>query len=241
MKIAETEKEIFPLSMLEKISSIIVKKFIKADYIRPEDYEDFVQTLKMRYLSNKEKIEGKFKADSLPQTYMSSVLKNMTLEELRSGKKYKERSAEYEKSVLRQGDKDTSLSPENRTVIENEKKHLQRVMLSLGKDRAKVLLGCKMVQRLSVTKQEFEDYLCGRPSNGAEEYLKVSPSDQNQDIYQKLCIITNAVEGKNNKPDAFRLWLNKKTEQIIARLNSGNVSRYDSETFGILLEAVYNN
>jgi hypothetical protein len=241
MKISETEKEVFPLSMLEKISSIIVKKFIKAGYIKPDDYQDFTQTLKTRYLSSRERIEGRFKADSLPQTYMSSVLKNMMLEELRVDKKYKERSMEYEKNAMRQGDRDTSLSPENRAVIENEKKHLHRVFLSLGKDRAKVLLGCKMIQRLEVTKQEFDDYLNGRPSNGAEKYLRVSKEDQNQDVYQKLCVIINLVENKNNKPDAFRLWLNKKTEQIIARLNAGKISRYDGETFGILLEAVYEN
>ncbi|MBQ9213882.1 MAG: hypothetical protein IJ150_08090, partial [Bacteroidales bacterium] len=129
--------------------------------------------------------------------------------------------------------------PENQAVIENEKKHLQKVFLSLGKDRAKVLLGCKMIQRLKVTKEEFEDYLDGRPSKGSEKYLEVSNDDQNRDIYEKLCIIINLVEDKNNKPDAFRLWLNKKIEQIIARLNSNNISKYDNETFGILLEAVY--
>ena len=230
---------VFPLEMLEKVSSIIVKKFIKAGYITPDDYQDFTQTLKMRYLSGREKIEGRFKADSLPQTYMSSVLKNMLLEELRSGKRYKERSKEYEKAALREGEKDRALSPEEKAVVENEKKHLQRVFLTLGRHRAKVLLGCKMVQRLPVTGEEFEDYLEGRPSNGAENYLKVLPTDQNQDIYQKLCMITNLVEQKDNKPDAIRLWLGKKIEQIIARLNSGRSSRYDTETFGILLEAAY--
>ncbi len=235
----ETKKDVFPLSMLEKISSIIVKKFIKAGYLTPEDYQDFSQTLKTRYLSNKEKIEGKFKADSLPQTYMSSVLKNMVLEELRTDKKYKERYMEYEKNMMRLGEKDSSISPENQAVIENEKKHLQKVFLSLGKDRAKVLLGCKMIQRLRVTKEEFEDYLDGRPSKGSEKYLEVSNEDQNRDVYEKLCIIINLVEAKNNKPDAFRLWLNKKIEQIIARLNANNISKYDNETFGILLEAVY--
>ena len=237
--VKDTSGEKFPLEMLEKISSIIVKKFIKAGYITPDDYQDYNQTLKTRYLTNREKIEGKFKADSLPQTYMSSVLKNMMLEELRSGKKYKERSQEYEKAALLSGEKDRSLSPEERAVIENEKKHLQRVFLSLGKHRAKVLLGCKMIQRLKITDSEFEDYLDGRASNGAEKYLDFLPGEQNQDIYQKLCMITNLVEGKDNKPDAIRLWLGKKIEQIIMRLNSGSVSKYDAETFGILLEAAY--
>ena len=146
---------------------------------------------------------------------------------------------EYEKNMMRLGEKDSSISPENQAVIENEKKHLQKVFLSLGKDRAKVLLGCKMIQRLRVTKEEFEDYLDGRPSKGSEKYLEVSNEDQNRDVYEKLCIIINLVEEKNNKPDAFRLWLNKKIEQIIARLNANNISKYDNETFGILLEAVY--
>ncbi|MBQ3691191.1 MAG: sigma-70 family RNA polymerase sigma factor [Bacteroidales bacterium] len=239
MRITENAEEVFPLQMLEKITSITVKNFIKAGYIGPEDYQDFTQTLKMRYLSAKERIEGKFKSDSLPQTYMSSVIKNMMLEELRAGKKYKERSIEFQKAAIIKGDKDDSLSPENRTVIENEKKHLQKVFLTLGKDRAKVVMCCKMVWKIKVTDLEFRDYLQGRDSNGAEKYLDFDDKEQNQDIYQRLCMITNLVENKNNKPDAVRLWLSKKIEQVITRLNANRISKYDAETFGILLEETY--
>jgi hypothetical protein len=53
-------------------------------------------------------------------------------------------------------------------------------------------------------------------------------------------MITNLVENKENKSDAIRLWLNKKIEEkILPRLNSNHVSKYDMETFGILLEATY--
>ena len=240
MKVVDNSTEQFTLSMLDNISSIIVKKYIRCQYISPDDFDDYAQTLRTRYLANKEKIEGKFKGDSQPKTYMSAVLMNMMKEELRSSTKYKKRTAEFEKVAVKQGDEDNSISPENRTVIENEKKHLQRVFLTLGKERAKILMCCKMVFKIKVTDKDFEEYLDGRPSNGAENYLTFSEDDQSKDIYQKLCMITNLVENKENKSDAIRLWLNKKIEEKrLPRRNCNHVSKYDMETFGILLEATY--
>jgi hypothetical protein len=96
-----------------------------------------------------------------------------------------------------------------------------------------------MVWKIKVTDLEFRDYLQGRDSNGAEKYLDFDDKEQNQDIYQRLCMITNLVENKNNKPDAVRLWLSKKIEQVITRLNANRISKYDAETFGILLEETY--
>lgn len=239
MKIARDSESQFPLSMLETISSIIVKQYIGDRRIDPEDYDDFTQTLKTRYLASKDRIEAKFRGDSQPQTYMSAVLNNMLREEIRTYDRHKQRSDEFEKVAMQSGETDNSISPEDRAIIENEKKNLRRVFLTLGKNRAKVLLCCKMVFRLKVTDEDLDEYLNGRPSNGAEKFIEVSDSDQNQDIYQKLCQVTNLVEGKDNKSDAIRLWLSKQIDQIITRLNSNGISKYNLETFGILLEETY--
>ena len=99
----------------------------------------------------------------------------------------------------------------------------------------------KKINRLQVTDEEFAEYLDGRPDNGAHQYLN-APADveaANKDIYARLCQITNLVEGSQNKPDAIRIWLGNKIDQIIKRMNSGSRSKYDSDSLAILMELMY--
>ena len=227
----------FSTELLNKITSIIVKKFIRSGGIDPDDYDDMTQTLRAKYLAKKEHIESLYKGEAQPQTYMSSVLRMMMLEVLRQSQKSKVDTVDIEKATNTEFDR--SPSPEQKAIIENEKGHFQRVMATMGKDRAKIMMCLKKINRLRVTPQDFDDYLDGRPDNGARKYLEDDVEAHNKDIYASLCNITNLVEGSQNKPDAIRIWLGNKTDQIIKRMNSGNRSKYDNDSLAILLELMY--
>ncbi len=230
---------VFSTELLNKITSILVKRFISAGSLTPDDYDDMVQTLRTRYLAKKEHIESLYKGDAQPQTYMTSVLRMMLLEELRSMNKSRIATEELDSDEYHLEKPDRSISPEQQAIIENEKHHLQMVLMTLGKDRAKVTLCLKMQNRITPTPRDWTDYLNGRPSNGAEKFLDFDEQEHNKDIFARLCNITNLVEGAANKPDAIRIWLSTKTEQIIKRLNATGKSKYDPETLGILLECTY--
>ncbi|MCQ2250977.1 MAG: hypothetical protein MJZ66_07695 [Bacteroidales bacterium] len=229
----------FSTELLNKITSILVKRFISAGSLTPDDYDDMVQTLRTRYLAKKSHIESLYKGDAQPQTYMTSVLRMMLLEELRNMQKTKIATEDIDSEGYHLEKPDRSLSPEQQAIIDNEKQHLQRVMMTLGKDRAKILMCLKMQYRIPVSQLEWLDYLNGRQANGAEEYLKFGEQELNKDIFARLCNITNLVEGAQNKPDAIRIWLSTKIDQITKRMNATGKSKYDSETLGILMECMY--
>lgn len=229
----------FSTELLNKITSIIVKKFIRSGGIDPDDYDDMTQTLRAKYLAKKEHIESLYKGEAQPQTYMSSVLRMMMLEVLRQSQKYKVDTVDIEKATITEFDR--SPSPEQKAIIENEKKHFLRVMATMGKDRAKIMMCLKKINRLRITDEDFAEYLDGRPDNGARQLLNATDDAEaaNKDIYARLCQIANLVEGSQNKPDAIRIWLGNKTDQIIKRMNAGNRSKYDNDALSILLELMY--
>ncbi len=229
----------FSTELLNKITSILVKRFISSGSIPPDDYDDVTQNLRARYLAKKSHIESLYKGDAQPQTYMTSVLRMMLLEELRQMQRNRIVTEDIDAEGYHLEKPDRALSPEQKAIIENEKNHLSRVMLTMGKDRAKILMGLKMQYRIRITGQDFADYLAGRPSNGAEQYLEFSEMEHNKDINQRLCNITNLVEGAQNKPDAIRIWLSTKLDQIIKRMNATGKSKYDPESIGILMECMY--
>ena len=229
----------FSTELLNKITSIIVKKFIRSGGVAPEDYDDMTQTLRAKYLAKKEHIESLYKGEAQPQTYMSSVLRMMMLEVLRASQKSKVDTVDIEKATITEFDR--SPSPEQKAIIENEKNHFRRVMATMGKDRAKIMMCLKKINRLHVSDEDFCQYLDGRPDNGARQYLNDESDVEaaNKDIYARLCQITNLVEGSQNKPDAIRIWLGNKIDQIIKRMNTGSHSKYDNESLAILLELMY--
>lgn len=229
----------FSTELLNKITSILVKRFISTGSISPDDYDDVVQNLRARYLTKKAHIESLYKGDAQPQTYMTSVLRMMLLEELRSMQKTRIVTETMDAEGYQLEKPDRALSPEQKAIIENEKQHLRRVLMTMGKDRAKILLGLKMQYRIKVTDDDWTQYLNGREPNGADKFLDFGESEHNKDINARLCQITNLVEGASNKPDAIRIWLSGKLDQIVKRMNASGKSRYDSETLGILLEHMY--
>lgn len=229
----------FSTELLNKITSILVKRFISSGSISPDDYDDVTQNLRARYLAKKSHIESLYKGDAQPQTYMTSVLRMMLLEELRQMQRGRIVTEDIDAGGYHLEKPDRSLSPEQKAIIDNEKVHLQRVLKTMGKDRAKVLMGLKMQYRIRVSADDWNQYLDGRPSNGAEQYLDFQETEHNKDINARLCSITNLVEGAKNKPDAIRIWLSTKLDQIIKRMNVSGKSKYDSESIGILMECMY--
>lgn len=228
----------FTTELLSKISSIIVKRFVRSGSVEPDEYEDMVQTLRMRYLAKKDHIESLYKGDAQPQTYMSSVLSMMMLEELRA-KNRQLQTEDIEAREIHIEKPDTALTPEQKAIINNEKSHLERVLMSMGKDKAKIIVCLKLIYRIKITAQDMERYLQGRQYSGQKDILDFTESEKNKDIYQRLCQFFNQVEKSDNKPDAVRIWLGTKTDQILKRMNSTGKSRYDQESLGILMEIAY--
>ncbi len=122
MKIfGKKDEGIFTTRMLTTITDIIVKKYIKAGYIAPENYEDTRQTIIEKYIAKREHIESLYDKRAKPETYLSAVLYKRMLEIMRSTSSKQKHFGEYEATVLKNGE-GHQITPEEKLIIENEKK-----------------------------------------------------------------------------------------------------------------------
>lgn len=231
-------QSVFTNDMLLKISEIIVKKYIKIGYVKSTDYKDIRQTLIEKYCAKRQHIESLYDNRALPSTYMSVVLYKMLLEVLRSDTSGRNNFALYQKNVMLAKPR-YELSPEERLVLANEAEYLKRVIASFADKTPKVLLFCKMFFRINPTEDDLRAYVGDDNIDQYLAFVKVSANDKDKDVFALLCDLCNRVEGKNNMPDAVRMFVNKTVDAILVRLNGSRRADYNRETLGLLFEYSY--
>ena len=231
---------VFTTRMVTTVTDIIVKKYIKAGYIAPDDFEDYKQTIIEKYITKRERIESLYDNRAKPETYISAVLYRMMLEILRAGSTKEKHFGEYENTILKNGE-GHQVTPEERLIIENEKHYLEKVLASFGPETPKVTLLCKMFFRIKPTEKDLEAYLKKKPDNNIIKLTLIEGNELDKDIFDKLCIICNTAENKNNKPDAVRMYVGKTNGKIINRLNLNRQTNYNEESLAILFDMLYSD
>ncbi|MCQ2975396.1 MAG: hypothetical protein MJ211_11380 [Bacteroidales bacterium] len=239
MKLDQTlESKVFSIKMVTTIADIIVKKYIKVGIIESTDYEDTKQTLIEKYYTKKERIESIYDSRSKPETYISAVLYKMLLEILRNKNAKEKHFEDYKQKVLK-NDKQHEITPEEKLILENEKKYLNRVIATFGNESNKIILFCKMFFRIKPTNFDLESYTKKTCNKELETYIQIDGSENDKDIFEKLCNLCNIVENKDNKPDAIRMYVNKTNAKLINRLNGNNRANYNEESLGLLFDMLY--
>lgn len=229
---------VFTTRMVTTVTDIIVKKYIKAGYIAPDDFEDYRQTIIEKYITKRERIESLYDKRAKPETYISAVLYRMMLEILRAGSSKEKHHCEYETTILKNGE-GHQVTPEERLIIENEKRYLEKVLASFGPEAPKVTLLCKMFFRIRPTEQELEAYLKKKPDSDLIKLTHIEGNELDKDIFDRLCAICNAAENKNNKSDAVRMYVGKTNGKIINRLNLNRQTNYNEESLAILFDMLF--
>ena len=239
MDISTKEKNtIFSTKMLTTIVSIVVKKYIKNGYLDASQYEDTKQTVLEKYFVKQERIESLYDSRAKPETYLSAVVYKMLLEILRSNGAKEKHAAQYQKAVLKGGTQ-KELNPEEKFIIENEKRYLQKVLSTFADKMPKVILYCKMFFRIKPSAQDIKNYAKGNFDNKMLKLADINGEELDKEIFARLCEISNIAENKQNKPDAARMFLNKTLEAIIARINGNRKANYTEESLQVLFELIY--
>ena len=239
MDIATKQKKgKFSTQMLTSIVSIVVKKYIKNGYLEASQYEDTRQTVLEKYYAKQDRIESLYDSRAKPETYISAVVYKMLLEILRSQGAKEKHQAQYQKTILK-GGVQRELNPEEKLIIENEKRYLQKVMSTFGNKTPKAMLYCKMFFRIKPTWQDIKDYAKENFDEKMISIANISGNELDKEIFARLCEISNIAENKQNKPDAARMFLNKTLESIIARINGNRKANYTEESLQVLFELIY--
>lgn len=237
MAIANKTKN-FSTDMLLKTADIIIKKFVKNGSINYDDFEDTKQNVIEKYLNKKDIIENAFTGAAKPETYISAVIFRMVLEILRSEKNKPKRNSDLsDNSKIFNSEK--VINPEEKLIIDNEKKYLERVLLTFGDERIKITLFCKFYFRLLILLVDIKGYI---PDIFLKQVMKILDDNKNitdKEVFEKLCEVNNLIEQKKLKSDAIRMYVNKNIDKIIIRINGIRRAYYTKETLLILFEMLY--
>ena len=214
---------------------VVVARYVGKGIIPHREQEDAEMAIMEKFINQKEKIDMSFKGNSKLSTFYIAVINKMCCELVR-----KESRQWYSISddIVDRCEKfsvNSSIESDKKLAITMEIKRLTDVMFFFNGDRTKVNLCLKIYFDIDMTEKEIREY-----KHILDSDVKVvlnRPKDMSKaEKYDLMAIIINNAEGKNIKGDAIRMWLEKKIQIILSRLNSKHESNHDKESLGILLE-----
>jgi hypothetical protein len=221
---------------LLKMAEKIVSRYIFKGAIPMRDKEDVVMGMVEKFLSSQEKISKSFKGDSKISTYCIAILNRMCCEIIRREfKRWKEVNNEEAFQIELNGTKEYETS--KKVVIQSEIDRFWRIMELFYQEKAKILLCVKFILGIEIQKIDVRNYT-NHKENFYFDQFKALIDASLADKYAFLASLVNKVENTNVKGDAIRMWLNKKTDSIIYRLNGNGSSKYDKQSLTILLEII---
>ena len=201
--------------------------------------EDTEQELMRKYLEKQEKIETAFLGNSEPDTYLTAVLYRMCCEIIRSDVKSWDQVKHYDPTDYF-AKRVSASSIENQMVIRNEAHFLKNIILLFADESARIILFLKVLYGISIDDEDLRAYDANYLTNKLDVLLKENTVTKKQDAYALLQEVVKRAERKSTGGDAIRIWLNKRTDQMINRLN-GTMQRsnYDRKTFRILFDYTF--
>ena len=215
----------------------VVNRYIATASIPGSEREDVEMTIIGKFTAMRSKIDKAFEGKSQLSTYYTAVINRMCCEVIRAQKKHwNMEKCNYDDVV--------NLAPFQLTSLEKhlhykmEVRRLANVLQLFDKDRAKIKLFIKYYFRLPLTTENLRDY-----SPGHVPLLKQilnSNTERKSEIFEQLAMAVNVVENKNIKADAIRMWLNKKIDTVITRMNYQRCSSYCRESIELLFEIAQN-
>ena len=222
----------------QNLIEIIIKKFISSGSINPTDKDEFLQIINERLLSSSEKIKKQYKGISLLKTYLSTIIRNICLEEINKRKKYN--YIELENSNI------TNLFEDHmndESYLEYEFDRLNKILDMYNTKTSKLVLCFKVMFRLPINVSDFKTY-CQKfkidKMNQLIDSVKPNKIIPEFELFKILTPYINRCDNQVNQADTLRRWTKRKLDEIIELMN-GNPPRanYDKDTLQILIEKFY--
>jgi DNA-directed RNA polymerase specialized sigma24 family protein len=229
----------FSVEQVYLVAKKVVGKMIARKALPHREREDTEQELMRKFLEKQSKIEKAFQGNANSETYLTAILYRMCCEVIRSDVKDWDHVRSDDPSYFFSRQNQNS-SVENKLVISNESAYLKKILLLFADESAKIVLFLKVLFGLTITESDLEDYNPDFRSRGIDEVLLGKQFKRNTDVYDALAEVVKLGEGSAVGGDAVRIWLNKRMDQTIKRLN-GTMQRsnYDRKSFRILFDYTF--
>ncbi len=216
-------------------AKVVVSRYVSKGVIPNREQEDVEMAIVEKFLRQQEKIDQSFKGNSKLSTFYIAVINKMCCEVVRKESRHWYTVSDDIQAVDRLGNADSSIESDKKLAISYEIKRLTDVMLFFNGDRAKINLCLKIYFDIDVKEWEIREYK-GINNSDIIRVLNRSKEMSKAEKYDFMAEIINNAEQKNTKGDAVRMWLEKKIQTILLRMNNLHESNHDKESLGILLE-----
>ncbi len=223
------------LDFINTITRKVVSSYVSRSVIPLREKEDVEMIILEKFLKKKERIINAFEGKSKITTYYTAVINRMCCEVIRKEQKHwysvNEGENDYQLDTLT-----THNIESNKEIhIKDEVKRLANTMLFFNGDHAKVNLYLKYYFDIPLEDEDIEQY-CSKEFLNLKQILKDRDSLSKAEVFNNLSKTLNIAENKNVGGDAVRMWLYKKIDTILKRLNGNGQYFYNKESLAILLE-----
>ncbi len=218
------------------LATKVVRRYSSKGSIPKREVEDVTMSIVEKFLLKKLLIQKNFQGKAKFSTYCISVLNNMCCEIIRREMKH----WSLQDSEQYPMEKSSDISSMEKLAIIDEIRYLHKIILLFGDKTPKVRLFTAYYLYLTILESDIKSYDNEYIRHKLLDILSYNKTRSKGETFNKLSFAANIVENSNTKADAVRMWLNKTSNTIIERLNSGSESAYyNIETYYILFEYYY--
>jgi hypothetical protein len=219
------------------IIEIVVSKYVRYGYFKPDEKNDVIQTTFLKLLDKIPSIQRNYKDKFMLKTYLSTIITNLVREYIRQNKYIPNTEVQ-----------DYHLQSADNYLLEEiyVKEHIDRlhkIFILYGKEKHKLILLLKIVYRIPIKQTDIYRYYHKADSRDVDELISKLENHSQINDKELFSIITpflNSYEGKNNSTEAIRKWIKRKINEVIELMNgSPPIHNYDSETLQILVEKIF--
>jgi len=236
LEIKQNRPKLLTDEQLLVLSEKVVSRYVYAGTIPLKDKEDVVMSMVEKFLIKHDSIKKAYNGDAKITTYCIAVLNRMCCEVIRKEFKSWRHVSDFE--MIHPAT--SELSSSEKLIIDDEVKLLGKIILFFDQEFYKVRLFLACYYQLPLHDDDIQGYDPNNKAGGLIKSIQRENDLSKGNTFEILATIVNQVEGKQIKPDAVRMWLNKVIETLIARLNGPfNRSQYTKETLQLLFEYLY--
>lgn len=216
----------------------IVLKYIGRKVIPHREKEDVVMAVMEKFLDQRSKIDSNFQGKSKVSTYYVAVLNRMCCEIIRKEQKHWFSIQEKDADTFSFWNEQTkSYDTEKAFIIKEEMIRLTIILKMFVDEYPKLVVFLKQYFNIPIKNGDIE--LFEKTHQPAlRNILTGLHSESKGEAFENMAKILHIVENKKVGADAVRMWLNKKTDAILNRMNINGLYQYNKETLGILLEMI---
>jgi len=223
------------LGEIKELVEKVVLRYVNGSLVPFREKEDVVMSILEKFLNCRQKIDESFEGKSKISTYYIAIFNRMCCEVIRKEQKH----------WYAVNDHEHELNPETRfcslgdtekgVAIQDELRRFGIAMKIFNGQGAKINLFAKYYFNIPITDYDINSY-CEKFPEEIVRLIGDRPPKNKAEVFGNLAKLVFLAEGKQVKGDAVRMWLNKKLDALLCRINMNGISSHTRETLQILME-----